>query len=340
MCGPCKRIRFSKPDLRDRLADSTKERWYNSIVLNIPHASVGGLGIARWDDKVALLSEVKRWTDWFTDLLFIPDNREGIQFITSDYSRFVVDVERLVNDPLEKIGQGIVYKMHNGLHRTFKGNEEIEMFRYHVKYIRDLRLMLNEHSLLIDCHSFPSDLSEVDICIGYNDDWSRPTDFVIELCKSVFEKHGYQVGINTPYANAIAPETGYAYNSIIDSDREYINRHWIELMRKFTLSVACLLLFLIGAPFGSIVRKGGLGMPLVASVIFFVLYYVIGMISEKSVRESAVGPVGMWVSTFVFIPIGALLTWQATTDSSLFDLATWKRWLRIKNRHKHKPDSQ
>ena len=102
-------------------------------------------------------------------------------------------------------------------------------------------------------------------------------------------------------------------------------------MRKFTLSVACLLLFLIGAPFGSIVRKGGLGMPLVASVVFFVLYYVIGMISEKSVRESAVEPVGMWISTFVFIPIGALLTWQATTDSSLFDLATWKRWLRIKN---------
>ena len=123
------------------------------------------------------------------------------------------------------------------------------------------------------------------------------------------------------------------YSATISSEREYINRHYIELMRKFTLSVACLLLFLIGAPFGSIVRKGGLGMPLVASVVFFVLYYVIGMISEKSVRESAVEPIGMWISTFVFIPIGALLTWQATTDSSLFDLATWKRWLRIKNRH-------
>ncbi len=125
------------------------------------------------------------------------------------------------------------------------------------------------------------------------------------------------------------------YSATISSEREYINRHYIELMRKFTLSVACLLLFLIGAPFGSIVRKGGLGMPLVASVIFFVLYYVIGMISEKSVRESAVEPIGMWISTFVFIPIGALLTWQATTDSSLFDLATWKRWLRIKNRRSH-----
>ena len=132
------------------------------------------------------------------------------------------------------------------------------------------------------------------------------------------------------------------YQSIIDSDREYINRHYIELMRKFTLSVACLLLFLIGAPFGSIVRRGGLGMPLVASVIFFVLYYVIGMISEKSVRESAVGPIGMWISTFVFIPIGALLTWQATTDSSFFDLATWKKWLKIKTRHKQEtaPDAQ
>ena len=123
---------------------------------------------------------------------------------------------------------------------------------------------------------------------------------------------------------------------MIEPEQEYINRHYIELMRKFTLSVACLLLFLIGAPFGSIVRKGGLGMPLVASVVFFVLYYVIGMISEKSVRESAVPPVGMWISTFVFIPIGILLTWQATTDSSIFDLASWKRWLKIKSRYKSK----
>lgn len=128
------------------------------------------------------------------------------------------------------------------------------------------------------------------------------------------------------------------YQSMIQSDKEYINRHYIELMRKFTLSVACLLLFLIGAPFGSIVRKGGLGMPLVASVVFFVMYYVIGMICEKSVREGAMGSVGMWVSTFVFIPIGALLTWQATTDSSLFDLHTWKRWLKIKEKVRSEVD--
>ena len=125
----------------------------------------------------------------------------------------------------------------------------------------------------------------------------------------------------------------------------YINRHYIELHRKFTLSVACLLLFLVGAPFGSIVRKGGLGLPLVASVGFFVFYYVIGMICEKAVRESAMSPVGMWVSSLVMLPIGIFLTLQATTDRDLalgqwFGLAGERlkvRWrlLRMRLRRHH-----
>ncbi len=119
-----------------------------------------------------------------------------------------------------------------------------------------------------------------------------------------------------------------SYNDMTRGDREYINRHKIEKQRKFTLSIACLLLFLIGAPFGSIVRKGGLGMPLVASVAFFVLYYVVGMISEKAVRESAMGPEGMWISSLVMLPIGIVLTLQATTDSAFFDGSTWKKFFR------------
>ncbi len=116
------------------------------------------------------------------------------------------------------------------------------------------------------------------------------------------------------------------YAELLDSDREYINRHYIEWHRKFTLSIACLLLFLIGAPFGSIVRKGGLGLPLVASVGFFVLYYVVGMIAEKAVRESAMGPEGMWISSLVMLPIGIVLTLQATTDSSFFDGSSWRKF--------------
>ena len=118
------------------------------------------------------------------------------------------------------------------------------------------------------------------------------------------------------------------YADMTRGDREYINRHKIEKQRKFTLSIACLLMFLIGAPFGSIVRKGGLGMPLVASVIFFVIYYVVGMIAEKAVRESVLGPEGMWVSSLVMLPIGIVLTLQATTDSALFDGSSWKKFFK------------
>lgn len=138
------------------------------------------------------------------------------------------------------------------------------------------------------------------------------------------QRRAYNYAIN---AAASTSKDAKMHYDLQRGDQEYINRHYIEWQRKYTLSVACLLLFLIGAPFGSIVRKGGLGLPLVASVIFFVLYYVIGMIAEKAVREGAIGPVGMWISTFAMLPIGIVLTVEATTDSSLFDGATWKRRL-------------
>ena len=90
--------------------------------------------------------------------------------------------------------------------------------------------MLSEHSLLIDCHSFPSDLSDVDICIGFNEDWSKPTDFVIDLVVELFKQHGYKVGINTPFSNSIAPETGYTYNSIMIelNKRVYLNEQTLD----------------------------------------------------------------------------------------------------------------
>lgn len=119
-----------------------------------------------------------------------------------------------------------------------------------------------------------------------------------------------------------------SYADILKADSEYINRHHVVKQRKFTLSLACLLLFLIGAPFGSIVRKGGLGMPLVASVGFFVFYYVVDMIDEKSVRESVLGPEGMWISSLVLLPIGLFLTLQATTDSGLLDATSWRKFFR------------
>jgi len=207
------------------------EKSYNNIVLNIPHASVAGLGYAKWNDKVGLIREVKKWTDWYTDLIFVPENRPGVKTITADYSRFVVDVERLEDDPLNDVGQGIVYTHFNNLTRNIDEEERLGMMAYYYGYIKQLKRMLNEHSLLIDCHSFSSDLADVDICIGVNDDRSRPTDFVIELVTEVFTQAGFSVRINHPYSNAIAPQTDFAYDAIMIelNKRIYMNEQTLEL---------------------------------------------------------------------------------------------------------------
>ncbi len=110
---------------------------------------------------------------------------------------------------------------------------------------------------------------------------------------------------------------------------EYIRRYDIEWQRKFTLSIACLILFFIGAPLGAIIRKGGFGLPVVMSVLFFVIFHVVSMIGEKSAREGVLGAFeGMWLSSLIFLPIGVLLTIKATTDSPLFDSDAWVKFFK------------
>jgi len=114
------------------------------------------------------------------------------------------------------------------------------------------------------------------------------------------------------------------YNREINMKRELIARHEIEWYRKFTLSVACLILFFIGAPLGAIIRKGGLGLPVVFSTLFFIIFHVISMTGEKFAREGIV-PVyeGMWLPTMIYLPIGILLTYSASTDSRVLSIDWW-----------------
>jgi len=103
-------------------------------------------------------------------------------------------------------------------------------------------------------------------------------------------------------------------------NEKYLIKYEIEWHRKFTLSIACLLLFFIGAPLGAIIRKGGLGLPVVVSVIFFIIFHVISITGEKFVREGVLPAwQGMWIAAVVFLPLGIFLTIKATTDSKLFD---------------------
>jgi lipopolysaccharide export system permease protein len=89
---------------------------------------------------------------------------------------------------------------------------------------------------------------------------------------------------------------------------------------KITLAVAVLVMFLIGAPLGSIIRKGGIGLPLVFAVVFFVIFFLLNNFGKKFVKEDVLGPVGgMWMATYVLTPIGLFLTYKAMNDSNLFN---------------------
>ncbi len=117
------------------------------------------------------------------------------------------------------------------------------------------------------------------------------------------------------------------YNALmLDDYQRYIRKHEIELHRKFTLAFACLIFFFIGAPLGAITRKGGLGAPVVISVVMFIIYYIIDNTGYKMARE-ALWPcwAGMWLSSFVLLPIGIFLSYKAATDSALFNPEAWRK---------------
>lgn len=111
--------------------------------------------------------------------------------------------------------------------------------------------------------------------------------------------------------------------------RRIIARHGIEWHRKFSLSFACLVFFLIGAPLGAIICKGGLGMPMLVSVLFFVVYYVITITGEKFAVELIWTPsMGMWLSTMVLFALGLFLSYKATTDASVMNADTYREFFR------------
>ncbi|MDE6194923.1 MAG: LptF/LptG family permease [Muribaculaceae bacterium] len=115
----------------------------------------------------------------------------------------------------------------------------------------------------------------------------------------------------------------------MDEEKRSIRRHEIELIKKYTLSVACIIFFFIGAPLGAIIRKGGLGTPLVVSIFLFLIYYIFDNTGYKLARDGR-WPVeaGIWLSTMVLAPLGAYVTWKAMNDSSVFDGDRYRNFFR------------
>lgn len=212
----------------------------NNIVLNIPHSSINGIFEAEfgaWPCNPHFVNDcVNRWTDWNTPLLFMGLSKfENVQTVIFPYSRFVCDAERLPNDEKESVGQGIIYTEFDGYQRSeidaAKKNKLVQIWNEHQNTLK--KYIVNEHTLLIDCHSFPSDLYNCDICIGYNDDWSFDKRIVDGIIK-IFKDRGYSVAENKPYSNSLAPNMPFNYKSIMIevNKRIYMNETTLQLNKE------------------------------------------------------------------------------------------------------------
>jgi lipopolysaccharide export system permease protein len=135
-------------------------------------------------------------------------------------------------------------------------------------------------------------------------------------------------------ANLVRSSKSYIYNSRRELKYKHkkLRRANVEWHRKFTLSFACIILFLIGAPLGAIIRKGGMGMPVLISILFFLAYHISSITGEKSAIQGVLSiPFGMWLSAFILTPLGVFFTIRAASDSTLFEISLHKNLnMRIK----------
>ena len=253
----------------------TKFKPYEFLVLNIPHASdnIPEEFMPKnppFRAKAAYRDYQKNsrpLIDWYTDELFSVDNDQHITPVVATICRTLCDVERMVNDPLEAKGYGIVcrkmiqfipfsylhYVDYNPLH--YSRNKLL--LHYYLEYQQRLALSLVDASfdcsyyhpnsvLLIDCHSFssmptalcdPGPLGEqVDICIGYNDDATCPPQELIDFVASYFEDLGYRVGRNTPFSHSKTVECPVPYHSLMIevNKRCYMDEQTLEKTEGFT----------------------------------------------------------------------------------------------------------
>ena len=137
-------------------------------------------------------------------------------------------------------------------------------------------------------------------------------------------------------AAAYASELEWKSLTTEEGDKS-VRSHRIQWHQKFTMSIACIFFFFIGAPLGAIIRKGGLGMPTIIAVILFIFYYIINTSGMKMARDGAWNMIfGMWVSTAVLTPLGCFLTYKANNDSVVFNAdvyaALFKRLLGLRSK--------
>ena len=231
------------------------------LIIHTPHAgtilpikSEGYMNMGWWVRKNAITPLHQQLTDHYTDKLFSSLD-PSIRQISFPYSRLFCDVERLLDDPLEKKGLGICYKVERFISKAphvwfgawaMSKEEAMALYHTHHKALAQLIQRIGPYGkLLLDCHSFSEhdnvlcpnahEYKDIDICIGYNEDESKPSDETIEAVANFFRQRGYRVAFNSPFSNSMVAQTHvHHYSLMIEVNKHcYINEDTLEVTAGF-----------------------------------------------------------------------------------------------------------
>lgn len=203
---------------------------YTKIVAAIPH-SVSEAHYWQWQYKPSTKKALNRWTDWFADELF-GSEMDGVAVIKARVSRFECDLERLENES-ERLCRFLRESGDEDTKEWVLGNAMrrngylADWYRYRAEI---LEAASADVALIVDCHSFPSDIApEVDVCLGFNEDATKPSQQTIEQVAQLFRDAGYSVALNHPYSNALAPIGYIGHSMMIEvNKRTYMDEQSIK----------------------------------------------------------------------------------------------------------------
>ena len=225
---------------------------YSSIVLHVPHnGTVFPPAMKEWyDDHGINLLECARWlTDHYTADLYRTDDIPHTDYVIFPISRIICDVERLLNDPLEEQGLGITYDLSlvAGLKDAPRPQKEsmMRLYSIHHDLLKHVVEKNSELTLLLDCHSFSEhdnvlcpnahEFKDIDICLGFNEDETKPSECTLRFVADFFRERGYRVAINKPFSNSKTVDTNHQYHSLmIEVNKHcYMNEDTLERTEGF-----------------------------------------------------------------------------------------------------------
>ena len=232
-------------------------------------------------------------------------SREKVPFAKSKFEKYIIniDLSQINNVDFEEQDQTDKYNMLNvvGLNKTIDSLVKKEAVEHETFSQNLLRYSNVASSKLI--HETKKDSVYLGPILDVFDT-AKKQELVDVVLSSIL---GPKQIIETKEAN-------------IKISKEWLNKHIISLHEKFALGFACVILFFVGAPLGALIRKGGIGLPMVIAIVLFLTYHFIGIFATNSAKNGSFNPIlASWFSTLVMLPLGIFLTKRATADKGLFE---------------------